>query len=177
MEPQNHTIRRAIKADSAALALIGAATFLETYAHMIGSDDILAHAANKHSKSFYDSALADPHTKIWVAQTNTTAIIGYLVLGPATLPPASPDPDDLEIIRIYVLSRFQKSGLGHALLQHALAEAKQRKARRLVLGVYHGNEKALAFYARQGFEQIGTRHFSVGGAEFHDFVLGKNVLF
>jgi ribosomal protein S18 acetylase RimI-like enzyme len=97
------------------------------------------------------------------------------MLGPATLPAEGPHPDDLEVVRIYVLSRFQKTGTGHRLMQKAFAEALRQRARQLVLGVYRGNEKALAFYARQGFSEIGTRTFSVGSALFDDYVLGKTV--
>jgi ribosomal protein S18 acetylase RimI-like enzyme len=169
------TVRRATERDSAALALVGAATFLDTYAERIEGPDIVAHAAGRHSQAFYAERLADPHIHIWVAQTAAAAIIGYLLLGPATLPSDGPHPQDLEIVRIYVLSRFQKTGIGNRLMQQAFAEAARQRARRIVLGVYKGNEKALAFYARQGFMQIGTRSFCVGSAVFDDFVLGKTL--
>jgi ribosomal protein S18 acetylase RimI-like enzyme len=169
------TIRRATELDVAALALVGAATFLDTYAERIAGPDIVAHAAGKHSEAFYAKCLSDTFIHIWIAQTATGAVIGYLLLGPATLPAESPQADDLEIVRIYVLSRFQKTGAGYRLMQQAIAEAQNRHTNRLVLGVYHGNEKALAFYARQGFEQIGTRSFTVGSTIFHDYVLGKTL--
>jgi ribosomal protein S18 acetylase RimI-like enzyme len=169
------TIRRATEADAAALALVGAATFLDTYADRIKGPDIVAHAAVRHSEVFYAKSLADPHLRIWVAQTPSDAIIGYLLLGPATLPADEPHADDLEIVRIYVLSRFHKTGIGHRLMQLAIVEARERRARRLVLGVYKGNEKALAFYARQGFSQIGTRSFTVGTTTFDDYVLGRSL--
>jgi len=169
------SIRRATGRDAAALALVGAATFLDTYADRIKGPDIVAHAAARHSEIFYAKCLADPAIHIWIAQTPTEAVIGYLVLGPATLPADAPHAGDLEIVRIYVLSRFQKTGIGHRLMQHAVAHAQQLHTRRLVLGVYHGNEKALAFYARQGFGQISTRSFTVGSTTFHDYVLGKTL--
>jgi ribosomal protein S18 acetylase RimI-like enzyme len=169
------TVRKATHEDTAALALAGAATFLDTYADRIDGADIVAHAANKHSMAYYAACLGDPDAHVWVAETQSKAVIGYLVLGRATLPLASPHPDDLEIVRIYVLSRFQKAGIGYRLMQHAFSEAARQGARQLVLGVYNGNEKALAFYARQGFTQIGTRTFSVGSALFNDFVLAKTL--
>ncbi len=169
------TIRRATKADAAALALAGAATFLDTYADRIKGPDIVAHARGRHSEAYYAQSLADPHICIWVAQTASDAIIGYLLFGPATLPAEAPHADDLEIVRIYVLSRFHKTGVGHRLMQQAVVEAQARQARQLVLGVYQGNEKALAFYARQGFSLIGTRSFTVGATTFDDYVLGRSL--
>jgi ribosomal protein S18 acetylase RimI-like enzyme len=167
------TIRRANETDAAALALVGAATFLDTYADRINGPDIVAHAAGRHSEVFYAKSLADPDICVWVAQTASQAIIGYLLLGPATLPADAPYAGDLEIVRIYVLSRFHTNGIGYRLMQHAMLEAQARQARQLVLGVYKGNEKALAFYARQGFSQIGTRSFTVGTTTFDDHVLGR----
>jgi ribosomal protein S18 acetylase RimI-like enzyme len=167
-------IRLAAEADAAALALVGAATFLDTYADRIDGADIVAHATARHSPAFYAQHLTDPRVNIWAAHTATGAIVGYLMLGPASLPNDAPHPNDLEIVRIYVLSRFHTAGIGHQLMQHAFTAAHDRGARQIVLGVYHGNEKALAFYARQGFVQI-TRSFQVGSTVFHDLVLGKTI--
>jgi hypothetical protein len=41
-------IRQATPDDAAALALVGAATFLDTYAHMIPGADLLAHCTVRH---------------------------------------------------------------------------------------------------------------------------------
>ena len=168
-------IRQATLPDAAAIALAASATFLETYAHVIGVDDIVAHVARNHSAKSYIAYLVNPACRIWVVQTATGAIVGYAVLAPATLPDDYPHPDDLEVTRIYVLSRFQNTGVGHSLMKQAFAEATQRNARQLVLGVLRANEKALAFYARHGFEQIGERRFQVGSAVFDDLVLGKTL--
>jgi ribosomal protein S18 acetylase RimI-like enzyme len=45
--------------------------------------------------------------------------------------------------------------------------------RRLLLGVYAGNERALAFYRKQGFSDLGTRQFNVGGKLYDDLVLAR----
>jgi diamine N-acetyltransferase len=47
--------------------------------------------------------------------------------------------------------------------------------KRLLLGVHAENAKALGFYRKNGFEQVGTRTFQVGASVFHDFVLGRPV--
>jgi ribosomal protein S18 acetylase RimI-like enzyme len=169
-------IRRATEADAAALALVGAATFLETYCELIKGSDLIAHVTRSHAESIYAAWAMDPAVVVWIAHTPTGAPAGYAVLAPACLPVEQPRSEDREIVRLYVLTRYQKTGLGHRLMQSAVTEARQGGARRLVLGVYHGNAKALAFYARQGFEIIGRRNFVVGEAVFDDLVLGKTVL-
>jgi ribosomal protein S18 acetylase RimI-like enzyme len=169
------TIRRASPKDAAALALIGAATLLETYTELVQGPDLIAHARNKHAEAVYAAWITNPEICIWIAETRTAAPAGYVVLIPATLPIGSPAPGDLEVLRIYVLSRYQNTGLGHALMQHAIAEARARAAPRLVLGVNKDNAKALAFYARQGFKTIGRRDFPVGNAIFDDLIVSLNL--
>ena len=85
-------------------------------------------------------------------------------------------PDDLEIKRIYVLSRFHGSGLGSRLMDAALDEAKRRGARRALLGVYEQNARALAFYAKQGFTRIGERQFQVGANTYGDYILARRLV-
>jgi ribosomal protein S18 acetylase RimI-like enzyme len=169
------TIREAVPGDEAALALLGGATMLETYAELVQGSDIVAHARHKHAQTVYADWIADAAARVWIAETATRAPAGYLVLIPATLPMESPRPGDLEVLRIYVLTRYQASGLGAALMQRAITAAASCDAGRIVLGVNKDNRKALAFYARQGFVEIGRRAFPVGNAVFDDLVLARRI--
>ena len=169
------SIRLADRADAPALSLLGSATMLETYAELVDGPDILAHCERRHAASVYDAWLADPAIRIWIAQTARRAPVGYLMLMPATLPDEAPHANDLEVQRIYLLSRFQGTGTGHALMNCAVAESTRRGARALVLGVLKANIRAVAFYKRQGFREVGTRVFQVGSARFDDHVLAREV--
>ena len=169
------TIRIAKPDDAQALSLVGSATFLETYAHMIPGDDLVAHCATKHSAETYAAWLADPGVTIWLAETTARAPVGYLVLTRATLPVDDAHPQDLEVQRIYVLSRFHRTGMGYALMNLAVGKAIAKGAERVVLGVHNGNARALAFYKRQGFEVIDSRTFHVGISVFCDSVLARKL--
>ncbi len=169
------SIRLAAPDDARALSLLGSATMLETYAELVDGPDIVAHCENRHSVAVYAAWLADPSVVIWIAETIRRNAVGYLVLMPATLPDDAPHPDDLEVQRIYVLSRYHGTGIGHALMTRAIEESARRGARQVVLGVLKRNTRAVAFYRRQGFREVGTRVFQVGSARFDDFVFGKEV--
>ena len=148
---------------------------LDTYAELVDGADIVAHCENRHAVAVYAAWLADPLVVVWIAETARRNAVGYLVLMPATLPNEAPHPDDLEVQRIYVLSRFHGEGVGHKLMSCAIAESARRGARAVVLGVLKQNTRALAFNRRQGFTGNGTRIFQVGRARFDDFVLGREV--
>jgi GNAT superfamily N-acetyltransferase len=97
------------------------------------------------------------------------APVGYSVLVPPDLP-LELEAGDLELRRIYTLGITRGTGLGHALMARAIADARALAASRVLLGVYGGNARARAFYEREGFAVIGERRFLVG-ATWHDDVL------
>ncbi len=162
------TVREAGTADAAALALIGAATFLETFAGILDGAAIVAHCAAQHSDAAYRAHLASG-ARAWLAEVPGGAPVGFALVGRPDLDAAK--AGDIELKRIYSLSRFHGSGLGAALMREAIAAAEGH--RRLLLGVYAGNERALAFYRKQGFAEIGTRRFNVGGTLYDDRVLAR----
>ena len=104
------TIRRAMPDDAQALSVLGAATVLETYTGLLPGPDLLAFCAAKHSPAQYAALLNDPGSTVWIAQAPLGAPIGYLVLVPATLPLEGPQLGDYEVLRIYVLHPFHKTG-------------------------------------------------------------------
>ncbi len=166
------SIRRATRSDAPAVALVGSATFLETFAGVIQGTDVIAHCASAHAVAVYDSLLTSADAAVWLAESvEGGAPVGYAVLTCPDLPVRDPHPDDLEIKRIYVLSRFHGTGLGPRLMDAAIDEAKRRGARRALLGVYAQNARALAFYAKLGFTRIGERQFQVGANTYGDYIL------
>jgi ribosomal protein S18 acetylase RimI-like enzyme len=172
MEVSQLHIRRAQLHDAAKLALVGQATFLETFAGVLDGNDILEHGAQEHSLEYYQSHLARSDAQLWLAETPPgQAPIGYLMTSKCSLPVADVGPDDVEIKRIYVLHRFHGSGVGARLMQTALDCARGAGMRRVLLGVYAKNERAISFYQRHGFQRVGQRQFSVGANRYDDVVL------
>lgn len=173
--PPEIVIRRAGPEDADRLAHIGVATFVETYGEIIDGANMAAHCTRQHSQGVYAAYLADPAASVWLAElAETGAPIGYAV----NLPPDLPIPlqaGDVELKRIYALSRFHGTGAGRALMAAALDDARARGAARLLLGTYEGNHRAVAFYRKQGFSLAGTRQFQVGTKLFDDIVMARPV--
>jgi len=179
------TLRAATLADAPALALVGAATFLEAYTWMLPGPDIIAFCAERQTAAAYSKYLAQPTTRITLALTGADVPVGFTLV---CAPEISADvalPGDIELKRIYLFSRFRSSstpvlnahgepiaGLrgGQALLNAAIADARSLSAKRLLLGTNAGNERAIAFYRRNGFQEIGTRTFTVGGQHCSDLL-------
>lgn len=170
-----YVLRPAVFNDAERLGHIGVATFVESYTADIPGEAMMAHCTREHGQARYEDYLADPEASAWLAEhAETGAPIGYALVCPPDLPVPA-EPGDLELKRIYVLSRFHGSGAGRALLEVAVEAARAAGAPRLLLGTYEANLRAVAFYRREGFEQVGTRQFNVGGRLFDDIVMARRL--
>lgn len=168
-----YSLRVCEQGDEEKLALVGAASFLEAFAGFLEGEDILVHCRNQHSAAKYAAMLADAETRACVAEMKG-APVGYAVMCPPDIPVAIA-PDDIELKRIYLLHRFQGSGIGAALMEWSVATARSRGKRRLLLGVNAENDQAVNFYLRQGFEHAGARKFQVGSMICDDFILVRRL--
>jgi GNAT superfamily N-acetyltransferase len=155
------------------LALIGGASFLEAFAGVLEGEDILEHCRKQHSAAKYAAWLAEPETRACLAEVKG-APMGYALLLKPDLP-VETTADDLELKRIYLLHRFQGTGMGTALMRWSRETAAAMERTRLLLGVHDGNRRAIAFYERHGFRQVGTRTFQVGETICSDLVLGARL--
>lgn len=162
--------------DAEALALVGAATWLEAFAGVLPGPAIVQHCARHHTPAAYAKYLSDDQVQIWMAvMREGGAPVGYSMLTPPDLSIEDLHPEDLELKRIYLFSKFQGSGIGQQLMDVVIDQARLRGAPRLLLGVYASNLRALRFYARNGFNQVGVRTFLVGTLVCDDFVLGRDL--
>ncbi|CAN5151692.1 GNAT family N-acetyltransferase [soil metagenome] len=167
-------LRVATIADARALALIGPATFLETFANDHPADALIAFTETYHSVPFYEALLSEPTTSAWIVEHDAGAPIGYAILVAPSLPGSDPETD-AELKRIYMFSKWQGAGFGRALIEAVEAAAAVRGARRLVLSVYTKNEKAIRFYGARGYETIGRAMFPGFSEDFSDFVMAKTL--
>jgi len=169
-------IRDARPGDETRLALVGKATFLESYARLLPAEDILAHTERNHAPEVYGQWLSDPLYHLWLVEAGTgKAPVGYLALSPPDLPVKVLTSRDIEIRRIYILHPFQRQGIGRAMMERATNHAREAGFSRMLLGVYSRNADALAFYERIGFQVVGERFFRVGANEYFDHILGYNL--
>ena len=151
--------------------MVARASFLETYAGIVDGGDMLQFGEGTHSPAAYAGLLADVGVDLFLATLEPgEAPVGYAMVCAPDLPVETGE-DDLELKRIYALHRFHGGGLGQRLMTAAMDAARARGARRLLLGAHGENHRAIAFYRRNGFTQVGTRVFHVGDNFYDDVVL------
>lgn len=98
----------------------------------------------------------------WKVAIANGEVVGYAKLTPLRAPAVRPALDSLELQQIYVLADWHGSGVAQALMEWAIATARDRGAEELYLTVFDHNQRAKRFYTRHGFEEVGHCTFVLG---------------
>lgn len=168
------TIRPAVPADAPALAILKLTafrqTFLEDFAVPYPPADLAFFEERSYGVEVVAAELADPHHRSWVAVTPAGELAAYAHVGPCKLPHPELRAGEPELYQLYLLREHQGARLGWRLMETAMAWLAANIPGRVWLGVWSGNDRAQAFYARFGFEQVGTYSFPVGDHRDHEFI-------
>ena len=167
-------IRPATLADVATLCRLGATTFRETYRTISDPREVDEYADEHFTAAKVEAWFARPCARTLLASVGDAAV-GYVHVRSAKVPACVSDRNALELSRLYLLASAQGTGVGGALMAAAIAAAVELGGQTVWLGAYDRNVRALAFYARRGFVQVGTHAFEFGGQVYADPVLTRRV--
>jgi ribosomal protein S18 acetylase RimI-like enzyme len=171
-------IRRAVPEDSAALAGITAATFIETFGHLYPPEDLQEFLARTCTPEACRRTLEDPAHGVWLAtigkeeRTNEEPI-GFVVVGPCKLPVENLEPKAGEVKQLYVLAKYHNLRLGSRLLSTSLDWLATEGRTPLYVGVWSENYGAQRLYERHGFAKSGEYGFPVGKTIDREFILKR----
>lgn len=155
------TTRQATPSDVALLAALGASTFTDTFAMDNDPRDMALYIAESFGEAIQRAELEDPRHTIFLAERNG-ATAGYAMLRNGPAPACVCDSDAMEIVRLYSVKRFLGGGVGATLMQRCLVEAAERGSSTIWLGVWEHNARAIGFYKRWGFVDVGAQEFMLG---------------
>jgi ribosomal protein S18 acetylase RimI-like enzyme len=156
--PEKVTIRFAGTADDAALVALDVATCT--------IDTTPAPPPDPHGSFF---AATGPNDTL-VAEVDG-AVAGYVTLGASDRIPSA--RHTLLIGGFAVDPACQRRGVGRALLEAAVTEARRRGARRLTLRVLSTNESARRLYEAGGFVGVLHEQFLLGGRYVDDVLMAR----
>jgi ribosomal-protein-alanine N-acetyltransferase len=113
--------------------------------------------SNIHAQGFhrgwpvadFQSYIAGQDTPVYVACDAKRKIAGFAMLRLVA--------DEAELITIAVDRRWQKKGIGQALMRALFEDLQMTPARKLFLEVAADNPAALKLYAKNGFARISER--------------------
>ena len=166
------TYRDGRPGDGAMLSKMFCEAFAATFGHLYAEEDLAAFLCQKEASAF-EAELADPAFAFRLAEEDGV-LAGYAKIGPNDLPGDAPD-GTLELHHLYVLPGWHGAGVGAALMDWVLDEARRRGAGHLQLSVFVDNHRARRFYERYGFEEVGKYVFMVGNHEDDDRVMRRKL--
>jgi ribosomal protein S18 acetylase RimI-like enzyme len=180
--PVTVTARPATASDAPALATVAALTFPLACPPGTALVDMARFVTTVLSEARFDEYLADPARRV-LALVDDAAELDAPLLGYAMLVTGEPTDADVaavvpgrptvELSKLYVAPVVHGQGAARVLMEAALSTAEATGASSVWLGVNQQNARAQAFYAKHGFERVGTKRFTVGAETHDDFVLAR----
>jgi diamine N-acetyltransferase len=149
-------IRRATIADAAALAEIAERTFRDTFAAHNTPEDLESYIASAYSEELQRRELESGHI-VLLGENEDGERIAYAQMRRVQSPHG-----EVEIARFYVDKNHHGRGIAQQLMEAAYETARELGAKTLWLGVWERNARAIAFYAKCGFVDVGSQPFLVG---------------
>ena len=163
-------IRYGTTEDAKMLAELGARTFYDTFAKDNTPENIDAYLKKSFSPEIQFNELSQPDIIFLIAEFEDMPI-GYAQLMINSKDESIKSTQPLEIRRIYASQEYLGRGVGKELMQAIASEAKLRGCDCIWLGVWEKNQRAIDFYKKWGFREVGTHIFSVGDDPQNDFVM------
>jgi diamine N-acetyltransferase len=155
-------LRPATPADTAALARLGEDSFVAKFGAMYSPQDLATFLAEVFSHEAIAAEIANPGRLYRLAELDGK-LAGYCKLGlNCGWPEYARGQHVIELKQLYTDPGLTGKGIGAALMDWALAEARARGADEMQLSVWSGNEGAQKFYARYGCSKVADIEFRVG---------------
>lgn len=155
-------VRRATLDDAAPLAAFATRAFIETFGDDNDPEDLRDYIESMYGPAQQSGEIRDENFATWLAEDGGGALIGYAQLCRKRVPPCVKSERPVEIYRFYVARRAHGTGVAQALMSTAFAQARDWGADVVWLGVWEHNPRAMAFYRKFGFADVGTIDFFVG---------------
>jgi len=154
-------IRRGVPADAVELSAAAERWFRETFAPDNTAKDMEIYCASAFSPEIQRAQLEDPGVDTLLLHDARGELVAYAQLR-RTAPDGLPVPAPIELWRFYVDSAFHGRGIAARLMAAVDDTARAGGARTLWLGVWEKNHRALAYYRKAGFTDIGAHEFHLG---------------
>lgn len=149
-------------------------TFDETFRKYNKKEDIDLYLKNAFTKEKLEKEIENVNSKFYLFYYKDD-LAAYLKLNILDAQSEEIDKDALEIERVYVKNKYQEHKLGKFLIKYAIDKAITLKKKKIWLGVWEHNEKALKFYKKLDFKIINSHDFYMGEDKQKDYIMMKDL--
>lgn len=163
-------VRRAHESDARALSLIAEETFRAAFGGMNAVEDIDLHCQSSYGAEVQAREIADPNMLTLLCGVSEE-LVGFAQLKWGGAPACVSARAPAEIQRLYVSTQWHGKGVAQALMRASIDEIVRRGSDAVWLGVWEHNPRAIAFYRKCGFVEVGDHEFVLGHDPQRDIVM------
>ncbi|AUP77354.1 GNAT family N-acetyltransferase [Flavivirga eckloniae] len=168
-------IQIAKEADTAILALLGRLTWAESHGHYIADkNNLLEYLNSNFSISKTKQEINNPKNLFYIIYVDDLPV-GYAKLVVNAINESVASQNNCRLERIYIQNEFIPLKIGQQLLTFVEEKAKALQLDTMWLTVYIKNKRAIRFYERNEFKNVGELNFLVNGKEYENIVFSKNI--
>lgn len=160
--------------DAGRVSELAARTFADTFATDNTAGDMAAYLVATFTPERQRAELEDPATRVLLLEIDGV-LAGYAQLVRGTAPACVTGAAPIELARFYVDRPWHGRRLARLLMRHVLEEAARLGGRTIWLGVWERNARAIAFYRKHGFVDVGSHPFLLGSDVQTDRVMQRPV--
>ena len=173
MEPKL-TIKKAGIEDLEILQKLSIETFYTAFAPLNTEENMRFYMDRAFSREQLEKELQEKDSLFLLAQLHEKTA-AYLKVNFGHAQTDLQDPEAMEIQRLYVHPDYQNLKLGEQLIRQAITIAREQGLKYLWLGVWEKNLRAIRFYERQGFIQVGQHPFPFGDDLQTDLIMKLDI--
>jgi ribosomal protein S18 acetylase RimI-like enzyme len=167
-------IRQARRCDAKKLAAIAEDTFRDTFADVNTPEDMTLHCRASYSEAIQAEEIASPNMVTLLCE-HAGRLVGFAQLRWGKAPGCVVAEAPGEIQRLYVARDCHGKGVAHDLMTACMGEMTIRQSDVAWLGVWERNPRAIAFYRKFGFLEVGAHVFPLGSDPQRDIVMARPV--
>lgn len=168
-------IRRATQSDAAMLTELARRTFVETFGSFNTPEDMAMFLSKAYTEAVQRREIEDPRLVTLIAEEDGQPA-GFMQLMPGHRAQAVDDGlEAIEVCRFYVDRPWHGRGLAQSMMDEVVRLADGLGADVIWLAVWEHNPRAISFYKKFGFRDVGSQPFILGTDLQTDRVMLRSV--
>lgn len=156
------------------LQQISRTTFAETFSVHNSEENMRNYLHDNLSLEKLGEEIKNPESSFYFAEMEGD-LIGYMKLNIGSAQNEWKEDTGLEIERIYVLKKNHGQKIGQLLFEKAISIAGSMEMKYVWLGVWEKNERAIAFYSKNGFTTVDHHFFKLGDDVQRDLLMKRSL--
>ncbi len=168
------TVRRASRHDAKQLSLLAEKTFRQAFDGVNTPEDMALHCRTSYSEAIQAQEISDPNMATLLCECEE-GLVGFAQLRWGDAPSCVAAKSPGEIQRLYVVGDCHGTGVAQELMNAGIDEMRDRRSDVVWLGVWERNPRAISFYRKFGFVEVGDHVFRLGSDPQRDIVMARSV--